>query len=100
LENQQQVGKVIPTLKKGMMIEIAMEIYQEMKEYNVEGMGNSSSNLFPQELVEKLTTQTNNFLENANSLIWKDDNPRIQKINIRNSFKNLCTYQHLKEMQD
>jgi hypothetical protein len=65
LEIQQQVGKVIPTSKKGMMIEIVMETSQEVKECNVEGMGKSSSNLSSQELVEKLTTQTNNFLENA-----------------------------------
>lgn len=50
LEIQQQVGKIIPTSKK----RIAMEIYEETKECNVEGMGKSSCNLSSQELVEKI----------------------------------------------
>jgi hypothetical protein len=52
LEIQQEVDKVIPTLKKGMMIEIATKISQEAKECNVKGMGKSSSHLSSQELVE------------------------------------------------
>jgi hypothetical protein len=39
LEIQQQVGKVIPTLKKDMMIKIVTEIFQKVNECNVEKMG-------------------------------------------------------------
>ncbi len=47
------------------MAEIIMEIFQEAKECNVERMGKSSSNLSFEELVEKLTIQTNNYPKDA-----------------------------------
>jgi hypothetical protein len=86
-----------------MMVEIAMEISQEVKECNVEGMGKSSSNLSFEELVEKLTIQTNNSPKDAITS-RNDDNPmtferRTYGITSQH-FKNLCSYQHFKEMQD
>ncbi len=56
---------MIHALEKGMMAEITMEIFQEAKECNVERMGKSSSNLSFEELVEKLTIQTNNYPKDA-----------------------------------
>ncbi len=68
----------------------------------MEGMGKSSIKLFFEKLVEKLTIQTNNSPKDAITS-RKDDNPmtfeRTYGITSQH-FKNLCNYQHLKEMED
>jgi hypothetical protein len=66
-------------------------------------MGKSSSNLSFEKLVEKLTIQTNNFPKDAIAS-RKDDNPmtferRTYGITSQH-FKKICSYRHLKEMQD